>query len=89
MSHPNARLTIHGRLLIAQRVESGWSVSESARAAGVSRQTAGKWVARYRTSGPDGLLDASSRPHRTRPGVPLRRCRRIIKARLLLRRGPH
>jgi len=89
VSHPNARLTIHGRLLIAQRVESGWSVSESARAAGVSRQTAGKWVARYRTSGPDGLLDASSRPHRIRPGVPERRCRRIIKARLLLKRGPH
>lgn len=89
MSHPNARLTVHGRLLLAQRVEAGWSVSASARASGVSRQTAGKWVGRYRELGEDGLRDASSRPHRIQPGVPARRTRRIIKARLLHRRGPH
>jgi len=82
-------LTVHGRLLLAQRVESGWSVSASAKASGVSRQTAGKWVARYRELGEGGLLDASSRPRRIKPGVPTRRARRIIKARLLHRRGPH
>jgi len=89
VSHPNARLTVHGRLILAQRVESGWSVSASARASGVSRQTAAKWVARYRQLGEGGLSDASSRPRRVQPGVPTRRCRRIIKARLLHRRGPH
>lgn len=89
MSHPNARLTVHGRLSLVLRVESGWSTSAAARAAGISRQTATKWVARYRDHGKDGLVDASSRPHRVRPGVPVRRCRRIIKARLLHRRGPH
>lgn len=89
MSHPNARLTVYGRLILVQRIESGWTVSAAARAAGVSRQTAGKWAARYRDSGASGLLDASSRPHRLKPGVPVRRCRRIIKARLLHRRGPH
>ena len=89
MSHPNARLTVHGRRILVERVESGWSVSDAARAAGVSRQTAGKWVGRYRESGEPGLLDASSRPHRIQPGVPTRRYRRIIKARLRHKRGPH
>lgn len=89
MSHPNARLTVHGRLVLAQRIESGWTVSAAACAAGVSRQTAGKWASRYREHGEVGLLDASSRPHRVRPGVPVRRCRRIINARVLHRRGPH
>lgn len=88
MSHPNARLTVHGRLVLCKRVESGWTVSAAARAAAISRQTAGKWVARYRAFGVSGLVDVSSRPHRLRPGLSLRRCRRIIKARLLLRRGP-
>ncbi len=88
MSHPNARLTVHGRLLLVRRVESGWTVCAAAAAAGVSRQTAGKWVRRFREFGEPGLADASSRPHRTRPGLPVRRCRRIIKARLLFHRGP-
>jgi transposase InsO family protein len=88
MSHPNARLTIHGRLIIAKRIEAGWTVSAAARAAGVSRQTATKWVRRYREHGEPGLCDLSSRPHRLRPGLPKRRVRRIIKARLTHRRGP-
>jgi transposase InsO family protein len=89
MSHPNARLNIHGRLLLVTRIESGWTVSAAAVAAGVSRQTAGKWYRRYLEGGRDALTDASSRPHRTRPGVSKRRCRRILKARMLLKRGPH
>jgi transposase InsO family protein len=76
-------------LLLATRVEAGWTVSRAALAAGVSRQTAAKWVARYRDGGESGLADASSRPHRIQPTVPRRRCRRIIKARLRHRRGPH
>lgn len=89
MSHPNARLNIHGRALLVSRIESGWTVSAAADAAGISRQTAGKWFKRYLAAGHAGLSDASSRPHRTRPGVPQRRCRRILKARMLFRRGPH
>jgi len=89
VSHPNARLTVHGRLVLVERVQAGWSVSEAAQAAGVSRQTAGKWVRRYRESGVVGLVDASSRPHRLPPTVPTRRCHRIVNARLRHRRGPH
>ena len=89
MSHPNARLTVHGRLILVERIESGWPVGKAARAAGVSRQTAGKWARRFRESGEAGLVDASSRPHRLPPTVPSRRCHRIINARLRHRRGPH
>lgn len=89
MSHPNARLTVHGRFVLVERIESGWSVGEAARAAGVSRQTAGKWVRRFREHGERGLIDASSRPHRLPPTVPSRRCHRIVNARLRHRRGPH
>jgi len=88
VSHPNARLTVHGRRVLVERVESGWSVCAAAQAAGVSRQTAGKWVARFRALGVEGLADANCRPHRTRPQVPTRRCRRILKARVLSQRGP-
>jgi transposase InsO family protein len=89
VSHPNARLTIHGRLILVSRVEAGWTVSAAAHAAGVSRRTAGKWLARYRSSGVEGLSDASCRPRRIARRVPVRRCRRIIKARLVEKRGPH
>ena len=64
-------------------------MSADADAADISRQTAGKWFKRYMESGTAGLVDANLRPHLTRPGVPQKRCRRIIKARLLLKRGPH
>lgn len=63
MSHRNVRLTPHGRLLPCQRIElHGWKLCEAAAAAGVSRQTAGKWLARWRAEGAAGLLDRSSRP---------------------------
>jgi transposase InsO family protein len=82
-------LTVHGRLILVGRIESGWPVGKAARAAGVSRQTAGKWARRFRELGETGLIDASSRPHRLPPTVPSRRCHRIINARLRHRRGPH
>ena len=59
MAHRNARLTPHGRLLLCRRVEDeGWKVDEAAAAAGVSRQTAGKWLARWRAEGAAGLPTA-------------------------------
>jgi transposase InsO family protein len=63
--HGSARLSVHSRLTIALRVlEEGWSVVEAARAANVSRQTASKWVCRFRLEGAGGLQDRSTRPRR-------------------------
>src|SRR6266511_5353961 len=68
MAHRRARLTPFGRLLVVQRIdELGWSAAEAAKAAGVSRATAHKWVRRYRAEGEAGLQDRSSRPRRRPP----------------------
>lgn len=64
MSHRNARLTVHGRRLLVDRVrKEGQAVAHVAKAMGVSRQCAHHWVARYDAEGDAGLQDRSSRPH--------------------------
>ncbi len=88
--HGSARLTVHSRLLICTRVtEHGWTVSAAARAAGVSRQTASKWVSRFLGEGEQGLRDRSTRPHRIPRTVPARIVRRIERLRRRERLGPH
>ena len=65
MSHRNARLNVRGRQLLVERVcEQGWAVAHAAKAQGVSRQCAHRWVKRFREEGVAGLRDRSSRPHR-------------------------
>jgi transposase InsO family protein len=64
--HHHARLTVHGREQLAKSVVEGrLSLRESAAERGLSRQSAGKWVRRYRESGVSGLVDRSSRPERS------------------------
>lgn len=60
--HKNARLTPSGRVLLVERIESGWPVAEAAAASGVSVRTAHRWLGRYR-SGDRQLNDRSSTPH--------------------------
>jgi transposase InsO family protein len=65
VSHRNARLTVHGRRLIVRRVrDDGMPVAHVAKAMGVSRQCAHRWLNRYDSEGEAGLHDRSSRPHR-------------------------
>jgi transposase InsO family protein/transposase len=62
-THANARLSLKGRELLIERVEdAGWSLMSAAEAAGISDRTARKWLGRYRSEGPIGLLDRSSAP---------------------------
>ncbi|MFJ9721122.1 IS481 family transposase, partial [Streptomyces sp. NPDC101213] len=79
MSHRNARLTVHGRRLLVERVGAGRPVAHVAAEMGVSRATAHKWVRRWRAEGDAGLADRSSRPrttpHRTAADVEARVCR--------------
>ncbi|MEU4476430.1 IS481 family transposase [Micromonospora sp. NPDC023888] len=79
MSHRNARLTVHGRRILVERVLAGRPVAHVAAEMGISRPTAHKWVRRWRTEGNAGLHDRSSRPrttpHRTPPAVEARVCR--------------
>jgi transposase InsO family protein len=65
VSHRNARLTVHGRRLLVERVSSGRPVAHVAAEMGISRPTAHKWIRRWRSGGEGGLIDRSSRPRRT------------------------
>ncbi|MFH8701145.1 leucine zipper domain-containing protein, partial [Streptomyces chartreusis] len=79
MSHRNARLTVHGRRLLIDRVRSGRPVAHVAAEMGISRPTAHKWIRRWRSEGESGLVDRSSRPrttpHRTTAATEARVCR--------------
>jgi transposase InsO family protein len=64
-NHQNARLTVHGRALLVQRVlEEGLRPAEVAQAMGVSTRTVYKWLQRFREEGQAGLWNRSSRPQR-------------------------
>jgi transposase InsO family protein len=63
-------------------------VAHVAKAMGVSRQCAHRWVARFDAEGEAGLWDRSSRPH-TSPGRTAAEVeRRVLEARRQHRRGP-
>ena len=64
--HKNARLTLRSREALARMVvEQGATRKAAAAAFRVGAKTAAKWVTRFRDSGAAGLLDRSSRPHRS------------------------
>jgi len=89
MAHRNARLTVHGRRLLVERVRGqGRPVAHVAKELGISRQCAHRWVARYDTGGEAGLYDRSSRPHTTPTRTPARVEQRVLAARRRLRCGP-
>ena len=88
MSHRNARLTPFARRLIVERVQAGQPVAHVAKAMGVSRQCAHRWINRFNQAGLDGLEDRSSRPrscpNQTAPDVE----ERVLAARRKHRCGP-
>lgn len=89
MSHRNARLTFQGRRLLVERVrQQGWPVAHVAKAMGISRQCAHKWVRRFELEGETGLHDRSSRPHTCARQTPPEIEDTVIAARLEHRRGP-
>ncbi|MEU4039642.1 IS481 family transposase [Streptomyces collinus] len=88
MCHRNARLTIHGRRLLVERVRSGRPVAHVAAEMGISRATAHKWLSRWRTEGEAGLHDRSSRPHSTPHRTPAETEDRICRLRTDRKLGP-
>ena len=89
MSHANAALTPRARLRLAQLVvDRGWTHAAAAKMFMVAPRTAKKWADRYRSEGPAGMVDRSSRPKtsptRTSPEV----VRQIVRLRWRHRLGP-
>jgi transposase InsO family protein len=89
VSHANALLTPRARLRLARLVvESGWTCSAAAKMFMVSPRTAAKWAGRYRTEGPAGMADRSSRPGRSPSKTSPELVRRIVRLRWRKRLGP-
>jgi len=81
--HKHARMTMHGRALLVERVRSqGWPVAKAAAAAGISLRTTYKWLARYRAGGIASLVDRKPIPGR----CPHRLAARTVAEIELLRR---
>jgi transposase InsO family protein len=76
--------------LLVDRVEiDGWKPADAAKAMGVSRQTAYKWLRRFRDEGPAGLFDRSSAPRRCPHRLGSDSVATIVAARLETLHGPH
>lgn len=89
MGHRNARLTVHGRRLIVHRVRVlGWPVAHAAKAMGISRQCAHRWLARFDAEGEAGLSDRSSRPLSSPTRTPVEVEAAVVATRRALRVGP-
>jgi len=85
--HANAVLTVRQRQRLCDLVCAGLTITAAALVVGCSRQTASKWVNRRRRG--QGLLDRSSRPHRSPRKTPEVVEQAILRARAELREGPH
>ncbi|WP_406078878.1 IS481 family transposase [Micromonospora sp. NBC_00858] len=89
MPHRNAPLSETGRLRLARCVvEERWPLRRAAERFQVSPTTAKRWADRYRTDGPAGMTDRSSRPHHSPARTSQRTERRVVKVRTLRRWGP-
>ncbi|WP_409333268.1 IS481 family transposase [Trujillonella humicola] len=89
MSHANAALTPRHRLRLARAVvEDGWSISYAAAVFNVAWPTAKRWAHRYRSEGPAGMVDRSSRPHSSPRRTPQPVVRKIVHLRWKQRLGP-
>ena len=87
--HKNARLSSHSRGELVRRVEAGQRAGVVASALGVSVRTVHKWLGRFRTEGPAGLADRSSRPHRLHRPTPTDRIEQIVALRRQRFTGKH
>ncbi|GAB3600220.1 IS481 family transposase [Microbacterium tumbae] len=89
MSHASAALTPRARLRLAKLiVEENWPVAVAAKMFMTSPPTARKWADRFRSEGPAGMADRSSRPRSTPTKTPLTVVKQIVKARWRRRLGP-
>ena len=80
--HANARSSPYTRRLLVRRVlEEGQQVGLAAKAVGLSRKAARKWIQRFQADGESGLVDRSSAPH----SIPHRTSKDVVSRVLALR----
>lgn len=87
--HSLARTCPSSRALLVERVlQLRWSIAEAAEAAGISVRTAYKWLRRHREEGAVGLVDRTSRPHRSPRRTEAAREKAVLELRALRLTGP-
>src|SRR2546428_14185558 len=88
--HANAKLGLAGRFALVAAIEGGLSLKAAAAAFSVSPATAHRWWHRWLDGGrrPEGLLDRSSRPHRSPRLLAAELQERICDCRRKTGRGP-
>lgn len=79
--HKLARLTPAGRAGMIRRLEAREPLAVVARQLGLSTTTVRRWWRRYQAEGAAGLVDRSSRPHRSPRATPRWRRRQIVRLR--------
>jgi len=90
VAHARAKLTVLGRRLLVDRVLiDGWKPADAAKAMGVSRQTAYKWLRRFHDEGLAGLVDRTSAPKRCPHRLDSGAVDAIVAKRLETLYGPH
>jgi len=90
MGQSRGKLTPAGPLLLIQRIIAlELPVSRAAATVGVSRQTAYKWLDRWRHGGAASLDNRSSRPRRSPRRLSAALERQILAVRRRLKLGPH
>lgn len=88
MGHANARLTVHGRMLLVERVVGQRRpVAHVVKELGCSRQTGHRWLARWREHGAAGLVDRPSGPRRSPHRLAAEVEQRVLACREASRRG--
>ena len=86
--HPNAPYTPEGRRrMVTVMLDQGWSVTVTAERFQVDAKTVRKWRDRFLAQGDSGLVDRSSRPHRSPNRTPRRLRRQVLHLRRKRRWG--
>jgi transposase InsO family protein len=86
--HPNAPLTPEGRRrMVACVLEECWTIEATAERFQVDAKTVTKWRDRFVAEGETGLLDRSSRPHRSPGRTSLSVRRQVLRLRQQRRWG--
>ena len=89
MSHANAALTPKARLKLARLiVDEHWPIARAAEHYRVAWPTAKRWASRYEAMGEAGMVDRSSRPHRSPTRTPVHQVKRVVHLRWKQRLSP-
>ncbi|MFH1737125.1 MAG: IS481 family transposase [Actinomycetota bacterium] len=86
MNHFSTKLTPYLREKMISDHEGGETVTAIAKKFGISRKCFYYWQGRYKTSGREGLMNRSSRPHRSPSRIPFEAEEAILAARRKRRR---